>query len=120
MDLKDPLRAFPSGRSVLAANHKLARALTKGLPIVAAIDGFNAKTAGQEEQLQLAREEDVHIQPGQVALMLARLEELFVGPGDMLQLLESIVFAAAVEQHRKLAGRVDLVLQVDMRGPIQR
>src|SRR5579883_751230 len=118
MDLKDPLRAFPSGERVFAANHNLARALTKGLPIVAAIDGFNVKAAGQEEQLQLTREEDMHIQPGQVALMLARLEELFVGPGDMLQLLEGVVLAAAIEQHGKLAGRVDLVFQIDMRGPI--
>jgi hypothetical protein len=33
----------------LAPNYDLPRSLAKGYPIVAAINGFNAETCGQEE-----------------------------------------------------------------------
>src|SRR5437899_3366988 len=47
--------------------------LPQGFPIVATIDGFNPEAASEEEQLEFAGKEDVHIESGQVALVLACL-----------------------------------------------
>jgi hypothetical protein len=45
-----------------AADDDLARALSKGFPVVVAIDSFDAEASGQEEKLEFAWEEDVHVQ----------------------------------------------------------
>ena len=77
-----------------APDYDLARALAKGLPIVPAINGFDSETCGQEEQLEFTREEDVRIEPGQVAFIFARLKEFFMCQGDMLQLFKWVILPA--------------------------
>src|SRR5579883_1863860 len=104
---------------MFAPHHNLTGALPERLPVITAVNGLNVKATGQKEQLELAREEDVHIESGQIALILAGLKKFLVGPDDMLQLLDLIIFATAVEQHRKLALCLDLILQVDIRGPVE-
>src|SRR3954454_4869593 len=85
-----------------APNHNLARAFAKGLPIVASIDGINAEAGRQEEHLQFAGEEDVHIEFGEVALIFSALmKELLMRPDDMLHLFIGIELATGIEQHRK-------------------
>src|SRR5579885_624998 len=93
----------------------LARAPSKRLPVVIAIDGLDAKACRQEKQLQFAWKENVHIESGEVALVLARGEKLLVCPGNMLQLLEGIVSAAGIDQHGEfVVGGVDLIFHVDV------
>ena len=53
-----------------ASNYNLARSPAKGNPVISAIDGFDAEACGQEEQLEFAWEEDVHVEFGQVTFVL--------------------------------------------------
>src|SRR5579884_3765704 len=70
-----------SGRQLtLPAHHNLPRSPAKGLPIIPAINGFDSKTCRQEQQLEFAWEEDMHIEFGEVTLMLTRFKKLFVRP----------------------------------------
>src|SRR5215469_1382824 len=79
---------------LFASYYDLARTLAKRLPIVPAINGFDGETRGQEEQLEFTWEEDVRIEPGQVAFIFARLKEFFMGQDDMLQLFKRVIFPA--------------------------
>ena len=97
-----------------ASNHNLPCSFSKWFPIVAAVDGLDAEAAGQEEQLEFAREEDVHIEFAEVAFVLAAFKKLLVGPEDMLQLLNGVIFAAGIEQHGKLVGDFDLIFYIYM------
>src|SRR5260221_14559794 len=76
-----------------APYYDLARALAKGLPIVSAVNGFDSETCGQEEQLEFTWEEDVCIEPGQVAFIFACFKEFFMCQGDMLQLFKRVTFS---------------------------
>src|SRR5947209_1278930 len=52
--------------------------------------------------------------------MVAACKEFLVYPGNMLQLLDLIVLATTIEQHRKFAiESFNLVFQVDIRGTVQ-
>ena len=45
-----------------APNDDLSRAPAEWLPVVAAVDGLDAETGGEEEELEFAREKDVHVE----------------------------------------------------------
>src|SRR5205085_10146905 len=92
----------------LSPYHDLARPLAERFPIIAAIDGLNAESCGQEKQLEFAREEDVHIEFGEVAFVRATFKILLMRPQDMLQLLDGIVSTAGIEQHGKFSRNFDL------------
>ena len=44
------------------SNDNLSRAPAEGLPIVAAVDGPDAETGSEEEELKFARKKDVHVE----------------------------------------------------------
>src|SRR6266702_894608 len=101
-------------------DHDLPRSLAEGFPVVPAIDRLDAESCCQEEELQFAREKDMHIESGEETFVFACLEKLFVCPGDVLLLLEEIIPARSIEQHGKFVTRsADLIFQVDVRRTVE-
>ncbi len=103
-----------------ASHDDLSRAFAEGFPVVTAVDGFDAEAGGEEEELKLAWEEDVHVELCQVAFVFAGLEIFLVGPGDVLYLFKLVVLARGVEQHGKFVIRSgEFVFEVDERGTVE-
>ncbi len=103
-----------------ASHDDLSRAFAEGFPVVTAVDGFDAEAGGEEEELKLAWEEDVHVELGQVAFVFAGFEVFLVGSGDVLYLFKLVVLARGVEQHGKFVIRSgDFVFEVDVRGTVE-
>lgn len=82
---------------MFASYHNLPCPFAEWLPIIITIDSLNGKTSRQEEQLQLARKEDMHIELGQVTFVIARLKKLLMRPYNMLQLFKGIILAATIQ-----------------------
>ena len=103
-----------------ASHDDLSRAFAEGFPVVTTVDGFDAEAGGEEEELKLAWEEDVHVELGQVAFVFAGFEIFLVGPGDVLYLFKLVVLARGVEQHGKfVVWNGDFVFEVDVRGTVE-
>ena len=86
----------------------------------AAVDGFDAEAGGEEEELKLTWEEDVHVELCQVAFIFAGFEIFLVRPGDVLHLFKLVVFARGVKQHGKfVVWNGDFVFEVDVRGTVE-
>src|SRR6266487_2999968 len=115
-----PSTSFVWKDNPFTSHDDLSRAFAEGFPVVTAVDGFDAEAGGEEEELKLAWEEDVHVELCQVAFVFAGLEIFLVGPGDVLYLFKLVVLARGVEQHGKFVIRSgEFVFEVDERGTVE-
>jgi hypothetical protein len=108
-------KSFP-----FTSHDDLSRAFAEGFPVVTAVDGFDAEAGGEEEELKLTWEEDVHVELCEVAFAFAGFEVFLVRPGDVLYLFKLAVLACGVKQHGKFVIRSgDFVFEVDVRGTVE-